>query len=251
MTWTKSPDDYPDRLLELSDAAYRLHHAATVYANRVGLDGRIPKARLTLVPVPQRTRRPSIIRELRDAGLWREDHTYWELVDFFESQPSAEEVSAQRQYDAIRQRIRYAKGADAKAELRALEDESKRLLFDARERRRARASQRETQRESHRPVPLRSVPTRPAQSEGEVEDEGVGGVVPGGTPPPSNEKCPECLQPIVRRSDDLVVLTPFNGSPRWGEAPAFVHTRCLEAATVWGVRIRWDNLWDTPKAVHG
>lgn len=248
MTWTKSPDDYPDRLLDLSDAAYRLHHAATVYANRVGLDGRIPKSRLTLVPVPQKTRRPAVVRELRDAGLWREDHDYWELVDFFDAQLSADEVSAQRHYDAIRQRVRFAKDDQTKADLRAQEDAAKRDLFDARERRRARASQRETHRDSQRPVPLYPVPPRPDPNEDEGEDEqGTVGALGGRAPAPSNERCPECGNGLTKDRTALAVMTPFNGSPRWGEAPMLVHEVCAERALTWGIRIQWDSL----TAAHG
>jgi hypothetical protein len=163
VTWTKTPDDYPDRLLELSDAAYRLHHAGTTYVNRVGLDGRIPRARLSLVPVPARTRRPSTITELEAAGLWIRDGDGWDLADFFGAQLSAEEVACRRDYDAIRQRIRFAKTPDLKAELRLEEDAAKRRLNDARERRRARASHRESHRDSQRPVPY---PPRPDPSQG-------------------------------------------------------------------------------------
>ena len=119
MVWTKTPDDYPDRLMDVTDSAYRLHHAATTYSNRVGSDGRIHKSRLTLIPVPARTRRPAVVRELEAAGFWDRDATGWTLADFFDAQLSAEEVDAQRRYDAIRQRIRFAKNKESKDELGA------------------------------------------------------------------------------------------------------------------------------------
>lgn len=169
MTWTKSADDYPDRLLEISDAAYRLHHAATVYANRVGLDGRIPKVRLSLIPVPPRTRRPAVVRELVMAGIWEQDDLVYVLTDFFDAQMSAEEVACQRAYDAIRQRLRLAKSNEQRAVLKAEEDAAKLALFDARERRRARASHRDSQRDSRRPLPLRPVPSRSVPNESEDE----------------------------------------------------------------------------------
>lgn len=137
MTWTKTPDDYPDRLLELSDAAYRLHHVALTYANRLGLDGRIPKARLGLLPVQQRTRRPATARELVDAGRWRDDGDAWTIVDFLTDQPSAEEVASERAYNAIRQRARLQKAGPAAAALRIQVDASRAALFAARERRKA------------------------------------------------------------------------------------------------------------------
>lgn len=209
MTWTKTPDDYPDRLLGLSDAAYRLHHAATTYANRLTLDGLIPKARLHLIPVPARTRRPAVIRELDAAGLWGEAGDAWELLDFLEHQMSAAEVEARREYDAIRQRIRFAKGPEQKAELRDLEDEAKRGLNAAREARRARISTvslPDSHRDSHRPVPIRPVPSRPAPYKGEdgTEDRRLGG--PDGPQPPQWEEdiCLLCHQ-LIGRFDEMVM----------------------------------------------
>jgi hypothetical protein len=167
MTWTKTADDYPDRLLELSDSAYRLHHATTTLCNRLGLDGRITKARLALVPVPQRTRRPAVVRELVAAELWCDDGSAWRLVDFFDAQPSAEEMTRQREYDAARQRKRFARTIESRQLCDASIDAARTALFDARERRRARASQRESHADSQRPAPTRPVPTR----NNEVEDE--------------------------------------------------------------------------------
>jgi hypothetical protein len=152
MTWTKTPDDYPDRHLELSDAAYRLHHAATTYCNRVGLDGRIPKARLSLVPVPSRTRRPGIIVELVTADLWSDDGDAWRLIDFFDDQMSAEEVGLTREYNRVRQAIRFAK--DDKRRV-ALKEEERTVLNElqaARERRRG-LSRSANSGATHRPAP--------------------------------------------------------------------------------------------------
>lgn len=206
MTWTKTPDDYPDQLLELSDAAYRLHHAATTYANRLGLDGRIPKARLSLVSVPAKTRRRSVIRELIDGGFWEEVQGTYELTDFFLDQLSAEEVDCRREYDAIRQRIRFALTPETKALLRQDENDAKVRLNDARERRRARASQRDSQRDSHRPVPIRSVPSRSAPSESEDENERRPGSTPfEGVSRPQNETCWVCGQRVDPINDNVRV----------------------------------------------
>jgi hypothetical protein len=184
VTWTKSSDDYPDRLLDLSDAAYRLHHAATVFCNRLSLDGSLPRSRLSLIPVPTRTRRAAVVRELIDAGHWIETDDGWTLADFFEAQLSAEEVAAQRRYDAVRQAKRFASTPEKKAELRADEDAAKRLLYAARERRRA-ISHRESQRDSQRPVP-----SRPAPSLDESEDDrrAVAGNPDGPRPSPGDAK---------------------------------------------------------------
>jgi hypothetical protein len=186
MTWTKTSDDFPDRLLDSSDAAYRLHHAATTYCNRVGLDGRLPRKRIGFVPVPRGTSRPAVIRELVTIGLWRDDGDAWTLVDFFEAQPSHEEVEAALKYGAIRQRIRYAKTAEKKAELRAEEAIAKQALFDARERRKALLSlvrsQKSGQVTSQRPARSRARPPRPHEGEGEPEERrnGKGSSIPDG-----------------------------------------------------------------------
>jgi hypothetical protein len=164
MTWTKTPDDYPDRLLERSDAAYRLHHAATTYANRVGLDGRIPKTRLSLVPVPRKTRRKPVVDELVAAGLWPDDGDAWQLVGFFDDQPSAEEVRLTREYNTLRQRIRFAKkgpnGAKKQASFGPERDAVLAALQAARERRRAQ-SHTATHGATHMP------PSRPVRDEDE------------------------------------------------------------------------------------
>jgi hypothetical protein len=164
MTWTKTSDDFPEALYGLSSDAYRLHHAATTLANRLLLDGRIPKKMLHLIAVPTTVRRRAVIREVIDAGLWRDDGQAWTLTDFFPAQPTKEEVETQREYDAVRQRIRFAKTPEAKTELRRLEEEAKTRLNEAHERKRALLSQCESQRvsrgDSHRPVPPRPAPSR-------------------------------------------------------------------------------------------
>jgi hypothetical protein len=174
MMWTKTGDEYPDERLDLSDAAYRLEHVGLTYCNRLLLDGRLPKARLGLLPVPSRTRGPKVVGELLRAGRWIDDADAYIVVGFFETQPSREEVEAQRAYDAVRQRIRYERAAEGKSALRGDEEAAKVALFDARQRRRAAAaSQREpgstSHRESQRPAPSRSRPAPPRPNEGEGE----------------------------------------------------------------------------------
>lgn len=166
MTWTKTPDDFPDRLLDVSDAAYRLHHAATTHSNRLGTDGRITKSRLSVIPVPERTRRPSVIAELVAAGLWREDGDGYVLTDFFEAQPSAEEVRTRQRYDAARQALRYARTRhDSPERIEALKDDERERRDDwyrARDARKALShseSHSESPSDSHGPDPS---PSRPA-----------------------------------------------------------------------------------------
>lgn len=169
MTWTKTPDDWPDQLIELSDAAYRLHHAALTYSNRVGSDGRIHKRRLALLPVPARTRRSAIVAELSRLEYWIDAGDSWELRGFLVDQLSAEEVQKRRVYDAVRQRIRFAKDDETRAVLKVEEAESLHALNDARERRRARAS-RSDSTVTHT-APSRSDPTRPVPRRGRGQEQ--------------------------------------------------------------------------------
>lgn len=171
MTWTKTSDDYPERHLELSDAAYRLHHAATTYVNRLLLDGRLPRFHLGLVPVPTRTKRAATITELLAHGLWIDDGDSWVLTDFLEAQPSRRVVEALRAYDAARQATRFAtrrKDPAKVAAAKAAEQAARQKLFDARAEQRASTSQSDSQsdsqRESQRPDPTRPGPSRPDQT---------------------------------------------------------------------------------------
>jgi hypothetical protein len=174
--WTKTGDEYPDERLDLSDAAYRLEHAALTYCNRLLLDGLLPKSRLGLIAVPPRTRAPKVVTELLRAGRWLDDSDAYVLVGFLKNQPSGEEVEAKRAYDAIRQRLRFERSPEGKSAIKAEEEAAKQVLFEARQRRRAAAasqrdmgstSQRESQRESQRPVPSRPRPAPPRPNEGE------------------------------------------------------------------------------------
>jgi len=179
MTWTKTSDDFPDRMFDRSSDAYRLHHAATTYSNRVGTDGHIAKSRLSQLAVPPRVRRPAVVRELVACGLWEESGDGWDLTDFFEGQWSREEVELNRKYAAIRQRKRFAEDPEAKAAISQEEKEVLAQLHGAREARRAHqsqrvgrdsgriASQRDSQSESQRPDPPRPAPPL-GEGEGET-----------------------------------------------------------------------------------
>jgi len=179
MTWTKTSDDFPERMFDLSSDAYRLHHAATTFANRLLLDGRIPKPRLAMAPVPPKVRRRAVIQELIDAQLWRDDGEAWTLTDFLSVQPTREEVETERAYNAVRQRLRFARAAVKKREtppvpVKELQEEERlaRARFNAaREHHRVLISQRESPRKSpgdrHRPDP-----SRPYEDEDEGRTQG-------------------------------------------------------------------------------
>lgn len=158
MTWTKTGDDWPDRLIDLSDAAYRLLHAAITYSNRVGSDGVISRTRLTLIPVPSKTRRASVIRELVEAGLWLESERGWTIAGFFDSQLSAEEARLTTEYNRVREAKRLAKHTENEAVFALEESAVLKRLQAARERRKARS--RTANGSANGDAPLVPVPSR-------------------------------------------------------------------------------------------
>jgi hypothetical protein len=62
-----------------------------------------------------------VIDELVAHERWLPEPGGWRLVDFFESQLSRAEVEGRRAYDNVRQRMRFARTQEAKAE-RKLEE---------------------------------------------------------------------------------------------------------------------------------
>jgi len=169
MTWTKTSDDHPDQRIELSDAAYRVEHAALTFSNRLLLDGRIPKSRLGLLPVPESTRRDEVIAELVAARLWRDDGDGYVIVGYFDGQPSREEVEAQRAWDGVRQAIARTTAPEELERLRVERDAARQAHAIAVTRRQERAkadvlslseSLSESRSESLRPVPPRPAPSR-------------------------------------------------------------------------------------------
>lgn len=225
VTWTKIDDDLPDHMIELSDSAFRLHLAATVYSNRVGSDGRIPKRRLSLVPVPPRTRRPAIVKELVTAGFWYDGGDAWELTDFLEDQPSAEEVACRKAYDAIRQRLRFARASGASHEmvqvLKVEETESLRALNDARERRRAGTSH-VSHGVSHS-APFRSV-SGPSRSDTRERGRDLPSAPLVGAP--AVEMCGECRSPL--RTDPDGCQSPLHAST-WGASASALGIAAIKA----------------------
>jgi hypothetical protein len=171
MTWTKTSDDHPDRRLGLSDAAYRLEHAALTYSNRLLLDGRIPKAQLRMLPVPERCLAHAVLAELLEDGRLVDRGDAYEIADYFTAQPSADEVVARRRYDALRQAlVRTPADSPERPGLEAAVIEARTAQAEAIERRRA-LSRRDIRSDvgpdirseslARGPDPTRPVPSRP------------------------------------------------------------------------------------------
>jgi hypothetical protein len=85
MSWTATGDDYPDKMaaLGISDPAYRCHHEALTWCNRVKSDGAMPRhmlRRAVTVSDPE-----AVAAELVSVGLWTETESGWE-VDWTDQQ---------------------------------------------------------------------------------------------------------------------------------------------------------------------
>lgn len=95
MTWLKLDDGFADhpKIDGLSDGAFRLHVAGMLYAARHLTDGAIPaRAVPRLMPGYDVT----LVAELVDAGLWHHEGDGYEVHDFLEWNPSADEAKAKR-----------------------------------------------------------------------------------------------------------------------------------------------------------
>lgn len=94
MSWVKIDDGMPDhpKIVQLSDAAFRLHIAAMCYSSRYGLDGRIPG------DWPGVRRRTVLVNSLVKAGVWvrtvGQSGEEFQIHDFLEYNPSAAERKA-------------------------------------------------------------------------------------------------------------------------------------------------------------
>ncbi|MFE7844883.1 hypothetical protein ACFUTX_06740 [Microbacterium sp. NPDC057407] len=110
MTWSRLSDDYTERMLDVSDAAFRLDIQATVWCNRLLTDGRVLERRLPHI-WPGRNDLEQLAEELVEAGRWmRDDKGY--LVDWVDQEQSID-VKARRAANTERQRIhRKHKGGD-------------------------------------------------------------------------------------------------------------------------------------------
>lgn len=196
MSWAKHDDTWDDcpEYNDVSADAVALMFRVNSRMARLGTDGVLTARDLDVLdqsrPLRERDDAPwsQLVAELMSRGLLVAERDHWLVAGWLERNPSRDEVSATREYDAIRQRIRYAKanGADAArlAELKADEDAARRALFTARDRRQSAAlSQRRTvlslttEKSLHREVRAQShnAPTRPVPSRPKDEDEDEGG----------------------------------------------------------------------------
>lgn len=114
-TYARLDDDFPEnnKIVRLSDGAFRLHVTALCYCSRNLTDGRIPRAILSRLGGS-----PSRLKELLKPGLdgkpglWEEpkDFDGWLIHDYLKHQRSRDQVLKER--EKARQRWRKATGKE-------------------------------------------------------------------------------------------------------------------------------------------
>lgn len=104
MSWAKFDDRFPwhKKVRRLSDAAYRLHTTAIIYCSRDETDGFVTLEDIDEMPGIKRPEKS--ITELVDRELWDVVKGGWEVHDYLEYNPSADQQSRARAAAAERQR---------------------------------------------------------------------------------------------------------------------------------------------------
>ena len=104
MSWAKFDDMFPwhRKVRRLSDAAFRLHTTAIIYCSRDETDGFVTLEDIDEMPGIKG--RDKSIGELVKRGLWEVVEDGWEVHDFLEYNPSADQQARARAAAAERQR---------------------------------------------------------------------------------------------------------------------------------------------------
>lgn len=146
--WVRLDDGFADhrKVLDLSDAAFRLHVCAMCWAGRRGTDGLIVRRdlRVLLAMLPDDHDGPALAAQLVRSGAWEPDEQGWRIHNFLRYNPPAAEVA--REQEAAKERMR---------KLRARSPER------SGEQTGERSDVRSGEVRSPRPDPIRSDPERP------------------------------------------------------------------------------------------
>ncbi|MFE7659661.1 hypothetical protein [Streptomyces celluloflavus] len=104
LAWVRLDDRFPShrKVAMLSDRAFRLHVSALCWSAENLTDGVIRDTELRLVAHVRGM--TATARQLEAAGLWERIDDGWMLHDFHDYNPSAEQVRAERERNAARQR---------------------------------------------------------------------------------------------------------------------------------------------------
>lgn len=119
MSWAKLDDRFPwhKKVRRLSDAAYRLHTTAIIYCARDETDGFVTLEDIAEMPGIKRPEKS--ITELVERELWDVVEGGWEVHDYLEYNPSADQqararaAAAERQRKARERRIERDGGSDS------------------------------------------------------------------------------------------------------------------------------------------
>lgn len=94
MSWARFDDHFPfhRKIRALSDGAFRLHVSAICWSAAFNMDGRIAMSDLKTVSDVRKPER--FLPELIEKRLWESTETGWEIHDYHDYQPTAEEARA-------------------------------------------------------------------------------------------------------------------------------------------------------------
>jgi hypothetical protein len=103
MPWVKLDDRFPShrKIALLSDRAFRLHVSAMCWCAENLTDGNISDRELALVANVRSIK--ATAQQLQDAGLWDRSEGGWVIHDYLDSNPSRDQVLAERKKNAARQ----------------------------------------------------------------------------------------------------------------------------------------------------
>lgn len=117
------------KVSRLSDSAFRLWVSAIDHSREQRTDGAIEKSDLAIIPRGAGANgwKPSVVRELVDAGLWRPTDSGWEIHEFLTWQDSKEHVDRAREQARDRMtRVRSKNSSSSSREVRANFDQTSR-----------------------------------------------------------------------------------------------------------------------------
>jgi len=97
MPWIRFEDNFPEhpKVLEVTDAAFRLHVRAVGYCSRLLTDGRLTLSALSSLKHGRWGLR--LAAELVQAGLWEQGDDGYQIHDYLHYQPSKADVVAVRE----------------------------------------------------------------------------------------------------------------------------------------------------------
>jgi hypothetical protein len=103
MPWARLDDMLPvhPKIRALSDSAFRLYISAICWSSLHRTDGRVPADQLRFVSDVRRSQ--VCANQLVQAGLWETADGGWRIHDYLEYQPSAEQVTRERELKRRRQ----------------------------------------------------------------------------------------------------------------------------------------------------